>query len=175
MKASSEQASIGGQEMKQEDISKVIGFVRDPAKVTMAIVKDVEQDKFNAITLEWFMRTSIEPPMFAISIGHTRYSYKCLQNHRYFNLCFPSPELVKETIICGSKSGRDIDKFELENLDYFAGKLAKLPIIRKAAATFECKIISQVRSGDHTIYAGEVKYAWYNPDKRVITYTDLQG
>lgn len=156
-----------------EKYDKVIQHTLHPAKITMAIVKD-KNDKFNAITLEWFMRTSIKPPMFAISVAHSRYSYECLQSFRYFNLCFPSPELVEMTKISGSKSGRDIDKFAECQVDYFPGKLAKLPIIRNAAATFECEIISQVKSGDHTIFAGEVKYAWYDPQKRVITYKDFK-
>ncbi len=155
-----------------EDISKVISFVRDPAILVLAIVKD-EADKFNAITLEWYMRTSISPPMFAVSIGHQRYSYDCLQKFRYFNLCFPSPELIEATKVSGSKSGRDVDKFTLCEIDYFPGKLAKLPVIKNAAATFECEIVSQMRTGDHTIFSGEVKYAWYSPDQRVITYQDI--
>ncbi len=158
--------------MVLEKYEKVVKHTLHPAKITMAIVKD-KNDKFNAITLEWFMRTSIEPPMFAISIAHSRYSYECLQNFRYFNLCFPSPELVEMTKVSGSKSGRDIDKFAECEVDYFPGKLAKLPIIKNAAATFECKIISQVKSGDHTIFAGEVKHAWYDTERRVITYKDL--
>lgn len=158
--------------MKLDKTDVVIKYVRDPAKITMAITRD-EKGKYNAITLEWFMRTSIQPPMYAISIAHTRYSYKCLQNYRYFNLCFPSPELLEMTKVSGSKSGRDIDKFAVCNVDWFPGKLVKLPIIRNAAATFECEIVSQVRSGDHTIFAGEVKYAWYNPEKRVLTYENF--
>lgn len=158
--------------MIQGSIGEVIKHTTHPAKITMAIVQD-KQGKFNAITLEWFMRTSIEPAMFAISIGHTRYSYTCLQEYRFFNLCYPSPDLIEMVKICGSKSGKDIDKFAKCQPQYFQGKLAKLPILKDSAANFECAIISQVRSGDHTIFAGQVKYAWYNSEKRVITYEDF--
>lgn len=159
--------------MINADISSVIDFVKHPAKIALAIVRSKE-GKDNAITLEWFMRTSIDPPMLAISIGHSRYSYQCLQSVRFFNLCFPSPEQVEAVRICGSLSGRDYDKLSLSGFDTFAGKLAKIPIIRNAAANFECEVVSQIRSGDHTIYAGEIKHAWYNSEKRVITYKDLQ-
>lgn len=158
--------------MIREEINKVIGHVRDPARIALAVVKD-SNGKINAITLEWFMRTSIKPPMLAISIGHTRYSHDCLQTYRFFNLCFPSPEQVEGVKICGSLSGRDYDKMSLSKFDTFPGKLAKLPIIRQAAANFECVVNSQIRSGDHTIFTGEIKYAWYDSEKRVITYQDL--
>ncbi len=158
--------------MTKEEISRVIQHIRDPAKIAMAIVKD-RNGKLNAITLEWYMRTSIEPSMFAISIGHSRYSHECLESYRYFNLCFPSPAMLEAVKICGSLSGREIDKFSECRFDYFPGKLVKLPVIRNAAANFECEVISQLNSGDHTIYTGEIKYAWYNKNQRVITYTDL--
>lgn len=158
--------------MYKEEISKVIEFVKNPVKIALAVVRDKE-GKDNAITLEWYMRTSISPPMWAISVGHSRYSHECLQSLRYFNLCFPSPEQIEAVRICGSLSGRDNNKFSLCGFDTIPGRLAKLPVIRKAAANFECEVISQVRSGDHTIFAGEVKYAWYDKDKRVITYRDF--
>jgi flavin reductase (DIM6/NTAB) family NADH-FMN oxidoreductase RutF len=158
--------------MKREEFAKVSQASKHPAKVALAIVKD-KNGKYNMITLEWFMRTSIQPPMFAISIGHTRYSHECLQEVRFFNLCLPSKEMAKVSKICGSKSGRDIDKFEETGVEWFAGRLAKLPILKDAKANFECKVITQVRSGVHTIFVGEVKHSWVNEDKEVQTVKDL--
>ncbi len=158
--------------MKREDFSKVSIATKHPARVALAIVKD-KNDKYNMITLEWFMKTSINPPMFAISIGHTRYSHDCLQNFRFFNLCLPAKEMVEVSKICGSKSGRDIDKFEVTGVEWFSGRLAKLPILKEAKANFECKIITQVKSGDHTIFVGEVKHSWLDEEKEVQTVKDL--
>ncbi len=158
--------------MKREEFSKVSSATKHPARVALAIVKD-KNDKYNMITLEWFMKTSIEPPMFAISIGHTRYSHECLQNFRFFNLCLPAKEMKEVSMICGTKSGRDIDKFEVTGVEWSAGRLAKLPILKDARANFECKVITQVRSGDHTIFVGEVKHSWINVEKEVITVRDL--
>jgi len=158
--------------MRREEFAKVSVATKHPARVALAIVKD-KNDKYNMITLEWFMKTSINPPMFAISIGHTRYSHECLQNVRFFNLCLPSKEMIEVSKICGSKSGRDIDKFKLTGVEWFAGRLAKLPILKNAKANFECNVITQVRSGDHTIFVGEVKHSWLNEDKDVQTVKDL--
>ena len=152
--------------------SDAITSVKKPAKITFAVVKD-KIGKFNTITLEWFMRTSIKPPMIAISIGHSRYSYDCLQNFRYFNLCFPSKEIREATLISGSRSGRDIDKVSALNEEFFPGKLAKLPIFKNAAANFECEIVTQVRSGDHTIFVGEVKHSWVNKKRSLLLFSDL--
>ena len=158
--------------MERIKYDKAIKKIKKPAKIAIAIVKD-KNGKVNLITLEWFMRTSINPPMLAISIGHTRYSYECLQKKRYFNLCFPSKEMNMETLLCGTKSGRDIDKLQVIKLDWFKGRLAQLPIIKDAVANFECEIVTQVKSGDHTIFVGEVKYSWVNEGKEVLLFQDL--
>ena len=158
--------------MEKKDFSTAIASTKNPAKIIIAVVKD-KNDKINMITLEWFMRTSIKPPMFAISIGHTRYSYECLQNFRYFNLCIPSKEMAKAAEICGTESGRDVNKLELINHDWFSGKLKKMPIFKSALANFECEVVTQVKSGDHTIYVGEVKYSWLNKNKKILLFEDL--
>lgn len=156
--------------MNRVSFQQAYSQVRHPARVALAVVQD-EQNTFNLITLEWFMRTSIQPPMFAISIGHSRYSYACLQKNRFFNLCFPSTDQVALTILSGSASGRDTDK--LADVPWFKGRLAGYPILKNSAAVFECVVASQVRSGDHTIFVGEVKYAWHIPDKQHITVQDM--
>ncbi len=132
-----------------------------PSKVTMAVTQKPDGN-FNLITLEWFMRTSIAPPMFAISIGHSRYSHECLMDNRYFNLVFPSKRQKDLLSLAGSQSGRNIDKFTAGEVQYIPGKLRKFPILKDAAACFECEVVTQVSSGDHTIFVGEVKYSWLN-------------
>lgn len=158
--------------LKKSTFQDAVKFIKNPAKVAIAVVK-YSENKFNLITIEWLMRTSLKPPMFAISIGHSRFSYECLQKYRFFNLCFPSKDLAKETLLCGTKSGRDIDKLEVTKLDWFKGKLCHFPILKDAVANFECEITTQVKSGDHTIFVGEVKYSWLNEDKKVLTHKDL--
>ena len=158
--------------MIKTNYSKAISAVKNPAKIVLAVVKD-KNGKINLITLEWFMKTSIKPPMMAISIGHTRYSYKCLQDFRYFNLCFPSKEMSDAVMLCGTKSGRDVDKLEETGLDWFKGRLAQLPILKEAAANFECVVYTQVKSGDHTIFVGEVKYSWLDKEKEILLFEDI--
>jgi len=157
--------------MKRVPFSQAYSRVKHPAKVALAVVKAAD-NTFNCITLEWFMRTSIQPPMFAISIGHTRFSYQCLQQNRHLNLCFPSADQIALTTLCGTASGRDTAK--LANVPWFKGRLAQYPVLQEAAAIFECAVTTQVRSGDHTIFVCEVKYAWVHPTFGPITVKQLR-
>ncbi|HPS39273.1 MAG TPA: flavin reductase family protein [Candidatus Cloacimonadota bacterium] len=149
--------------------SEVYSQVHLPAKVVLAVTQKPD-GAFNLITLEWFMRTSINPPMFAISIGHSRYSYECLEQNRFFNLVFPSTEMKEVLTISGSTSGSDSDKFATTGVKFTPGKLHKLPILSDAVANLECEVVTQIRSGDHTIFIGEVKYSWVDSQRSLFYY-----
>lgn len=155
--------------MQLTDLPKSYARVHLPAKVALAVTQKPDGN-FNLITIEWFMRTSIQPPMFAISIGASRYSHDCLEANRYFNLVFPSLEIKPLLSLCGSNSGRDMDKFSAGDVKFIAGKLHKLPILTQAVANFECEVVSQVRSGDHTIYIGQVQYSWQDEERELFFY-----
>ena len=155
--------------MDHKSFAEAYAKVHSPAKAALVVTKKPD-DSYNMITVEWFMRTSITPHQIAISIGHTRYSYDCLEDYPYFNIALPSEELKDALRICGSNSGRDMDKFLATGMQWFAGKLKKMPILKGAIACFECEVVSQVRSGDHTIYVGEVKHSWLDSDKELFVY-----
>jgi len=155
--------------MKITELSTAYAKVHLPAKVALAVTQKPDGG-YNLITLEWFMRTSIQPPMFAISIGHSRFSHDCLEENRFFNLVFPSQQMKSVCSLAGSKSGRDIDKFTETGVKHIPGKLRKLPVLSDAIAVFECEVVTQVRSGDHTIYVGEVKHSWMNEEGELLVY-----
>ncbi len=150
----------------QTDFTEAYSHIHLPAKVALAVTEKPDGG-YNLITIEWFMRTSIQPPMFAISIGHSRYSLECLEQTRFFNLVFPGDELHPLCNLAGSNSGRDMDKFIEGKVDFFPGKLHKLPILKESVVTFECEVVTQVKSGDHNIYVGQVHYTWHNAEKEL--------
>lgn len=154
--------------MKLTEFDKAHVVSNKNKRVALAVV-ELPDGKANVITLEWFMKTSIKPPMFAISVGHERYSHVALQSNRYFNLVIPSVEMRDDVIFFGTKSGRLFDKLAERQVKSIPGKYKKLPIIENAVANFECKIVTQVNSGDHTIFVGEVKYSWVDETKEILS------
>ncbi|MDP8314296.1 MAG: flavin reductase family protein [Candidatus Celaenobacter antarcticus] len=137
-----------------------------PSRLALAVTKP-KDGPVNIITLGWFMRTSIKPPMFAISVGLTRYSHKILSENRNFVLAIPSVNMAEQVMQCGMQSGRDVEKIIEFGIKTRRGKMTDIPILADAVANFECKTITQIRSGDHTIFIGEVKYSWQNDDKNL--------
>lgn len=150
--------------IEQTDFASAYAMVHLPAKVTL-VVTEKPLEGYNLMTAEWYMRTSIQPPMFAISVGHSRFTKDCLETNRFFNLVFPSHELHALCNLAGSNSGREMDKFTEGKVEYLPGKLHKLPVLKESVVTLECEVVTQVKSGDHTIYVGQVHYCWLNKEK----------
>lgn len=151
--------------MKQSEYKRAVSQINRPNRIALAVSQSANEEKTNIITLGWFMRTSIEPPMFAISVGVSRYSYQLLSDNRKFVLAFPSHKMTQQVLQCGTKTGKSVDKISEFNIKTKPAKLSSIPLLTDAVANFECKTVSQIRTGDHTIFIGEVKYSWINENK----------
>lgn len=135
-----------------------------PFPYALAVTLD-KRERPNIIGLSWWMFTSWKPLMIAISVGHERYSHECLEHHKEFVLCFPSEGQEKDAWLCGTKSGRKIDKFQETNFKPLPSKTVKPPTISGATVAYECKIVNQVDTGDHTVYISDVTSIQGNPDR----------
>ncbi len=109
----------------------------------------------NIITLAWEMQTSIRPLMFAISVAFTRYSYELIEETGEFVIAWPTELQAEGSEICGTQSGRDIDKFAECGFEAVPATKIKPPLIGGCLANFECRVVGKVDSGDHRIFVGE--------------------
>lgn len=126
-----------------------------------------EYEKPNIITLAWAMPTSINPPLVAISMAPKRHSHKLIEQTKEFVVNIPTMKILKETLFCGRRSGRNYNKFKEAGLTPLPAKRVKPPIIKECVAHIECKLRSQFLTGDHTIFVGEIVEAYAN--KEVFT------
>lgn len=123
--------------------------------------------KPNIITLAWAMPTSISPPLVAISIRPERHSYTLIEESKEFVVNIPTMKILKETLFCGRRSGRDHDKFQETGLTPSPARKVKPPVIKECIAYLECKLYSEFATGDHTILIGKIVEAY--ADKEAFT------
>jgi len=116
----------------------------------------------NIITLAWCMPVSADPPMLAISIRPTRFSYRMIEETKEFVVNVPTMGIVKETLFCGRRSGKEYDKFKETGLTPLPAKTVKPPIIKECVAHLECKLRQKTTAGDHEILVGEILTAYVN-------------
>lgn len=145
-----------------------------PEQVAVAIARS-DRDKYNPITLGWAMQTSHEPPMWAISVGRTRYSLQVIRQAGAFVLVLPSERQENETLLFGTRSGRDVDKLAETGTRTRPAARIDGVLLEDAVANFECRVVGEMESGDHVIFVGEVLASYVNAAPLNRLYTVAPG
>ncbi len=145
-----------------------------PEQVVIVLAKE-KSGRVNPISIGWIMPTSHMPPMMAFSVGKTRYSLGVIREAGEFIIAFPSEEQGKETLLFGTKSGRDTDKLVLSGVSTVQAQKVDCLLLDDAAANFECRLVGEYTTGDHVIFVGEVLLAHVNPDSPGRIYVVSKG
>ena len=126
-----------------------------------------EGDKVNTMTIGWgTVGIQWRKPVFIAFVRQSRLTKELLDKNGEFTVNVPVGQLDKKILgICGSKSGRDMDKIKDLGLHLEDGEKISVPGIKELPLTLECKVIykqDQVldflekESRDHYYAAGSV-------------------
>lgn len=101
------------------------------------------QDKVNTMTISWgsigFMWNK---PIFIAMVRKSRYTYELIENAASFTISIPYKSEMKSALtICGTKSGRDLDKFAEAKISFSPSTKVDSPIIENCNMYYECKIV----------------------------------
>lgn len=99
--------------------------------------------KVNTMTISWG-KLGIEwgKPIFTVFVRDSRYTKELIDSNPEFTINIPCSNLDPKILgICGSKSGRDIDKIEQLGLTLEPSNLISVPAIKELPLTLECKVI----------------------------------
>ena len=133
----------------------------------------------NLLTLGWGL---IGPnyhghPICAIAVTPQRYSWRFLEEVPEFVIAVPDDRLREAADLCGTESGRDMDKFAAAGLTAVASVQVSAPSILECPINVECRTYTSVApphmlltpehrqrpvEDQHTIYFAEVlgTYGW---------------
>lgn len=125
-----------------------------PRVVALIVTVNLKK-KPNVMTASFLMPISFEPKILAFSISSKRYSFQNLKEVPQFTLNILSKEMKKEAQICGTFSGKDIDKFKKAKLIKEKSEKVLPPTI-KCPVSFECEVLKITKLGDHFLVVGKV-------------------
>ena len=126
-----------------------------PEWIVLVVTMD-QQGQVDVMPAGWCMVTSGQPLMLAVSIHPNRHTHKLLREAGEFVIAFPAAGQGPAVWYCGSHSGRDVDKIANTDLETLPATEIKTPLLKGAVANFECRLVKQMDTGDHTIFVGEV-------------------
>ena len=106
------------------------------------------------------------------SIYKKRHTIKGILKQRVFSVNIPSVDMIDKVEICGSKSGRDIDKSSL--FEIFYGELKAAPMIADCPINVECEVVEMLDYGQNYGVIGKVVKSYVNETCLVNDKLDMR-
>ncbi|MFX1418326.1 MAG: flavin reductase family protein [Promethearchaeota archaeon] len=138
--------------MKKVELSPKISTFPMPA----AVISVGTGEEANLITLAYVGKMCYNPPIIAVSIQPKRHSYHLIEKHGEFVINYPTIKQLRETDYCGTRSGRDVNKWKKLNLTKEQASIVKVPMIKEFPWNMECKVIKKIEFGSHVSFFGKV-------------------
>jgi flavin reductase (DIM6/NTAB) family NADH-FMN oxidoreductase RutF len=130
-------------------------------------------DMVNTMTIGWATFGYIwRKPIMMIAVRSSRHTFGIIETAKDFTVSIPAVNMDKEIAFCGTKSGRDMNKFNACGLKAAASKNVVSPIIKVPGLHYECQIVFKAAMDPehlaetyaslypekdyHTLYFGEI-------------------
>jgi flavin reductase (DIM6/NTAB) family NADH-FMN oxidoreductase RutF len=132
-------------------------------------------NKVNTMTIGWALLGRMwSKPMMVVAVRYSRYTYELLQKSDSFSVSVPlKEEMKKELAFCGSKSGRDVDKFQACKMTAQDGKNENTSIVKECNLHYECKIVYKQTLEPELIQTDYIRKAYDNHDYHVMIYGEV--
>lgn len=135
--------------MKKEiDVFDYAGEIFKALPKGILLVSEAE-DCVNAMTIGWAtLGVEWGTPIFAVYVREGRFTRELLDRTGEFTVCVPygekfSKQTTKAIGICGSKSGRDVDKLAQAGVTLVDSEIVRPPAIKELPLTIECRVVFQ--------------------------------
>lgn len=138
------------------------------------------EQALNTMTIGWATIGFVwHQPVLMVAVRSSRHTFSLIEKAADFTVSIPADNFAEEITFCGTKSGRDVDKFKALKLQTLAARKTISPVIKLAGLHFECRVVYKsamdpaLLSADltdlypqkdyHTLYFGQIQ-ACYETD-----------
>jgi len=146
------------------------------------LVSAGKDGKPNAMTIGWgLVGTMWRQPFFTVAVRLSRYTHKLIEESGEFTVCLPAKGMESALEVCGTKSGRDMDKLKELGLTAAKGREVDAPYIVECPVHYECKVAykTELKPGQlertleadvypggnyHVLYFGHIKGVYAEGD-----------
>jgi len=122
----------------------------------VVLVTSAWKDKQNVATIAWCSPLASEPVLAGVAVYQEHFTRKLIHQSKEFVINVPGADLRRKVENCGSVHGSQVDKFEKFGLTPILASKVKAPLVAECFAHLECKLVNEVKVGDHVLFVGEV-------------------
>lgn len=156
--------------MKQQDWDRFAAEFHNCLNGQGVFLTAAAGGKSNTMTISWgSVGVYWGRPVITAPVRGTRYTRELIEQSGYFTISIPRKgEFSKELAYCGTRSGRDVDKFASCGLTARPGRSVPAPVIGEAWMHVECRVQCMYASNGGN-YTAETDRQFYS-DKNYHTY-----
>ncbi len=125
-----------------------------PGPVTLLTAQ--YRGKKNVMAAGWTIPVSSNPPMVAVAVHPSRYTYGLIEKSGDFALNIPARPLAEKVKRAGDVTGAEVDKFLLLGLTPYEAQEVTAPLIAECVGHLECGVVERVQSGDHILFLAQI-------------------
>lgn len=126
-------------------------------KVVFLLTSVGKDGRANVMSCAWATPASEEPPMVIVCVAKEHYTAELILETSEFVINVPNKNMEKIIWICGSKSGRNVDKFKEAGLRTFKGRNNQAPLIEGCIGYLECKVEKVIEAGECYAFLAHVQ------------------
>jgi len=126
------------------DINRTLELLRKPGLLLAASrpAGTAGPAAANVMTIGWGALGIIWGlPIFCVLVRPSRYTYSLIEASRAFSVNVPTGDMYDWVAFCGSRSGRQVDKFAERGMTYTASQVADTITIDGASQVYECRVV----------------------------------
>jgi flavin reductase (DIM6/NTAB) family NADH-FMN oxidoreductase RutF len=138
-------------------------------------------EALNTMTIGWAtIGFAWKKPVMMVMVRNSRHTFTLIEKAADFTVSVPTGGMKKEIAFCGTKSGREVDKFSACGLKTAPSQRVISPVIQIPGIHFECRIVYKSaidpvhltsdyaaiypEKDYHTLYFGEIQACYELPE-----------
>lgn len=131
-------------------------------------------EEINVMTIGWGMVGVMWfKPVFVLPVRQSRYTKNLIDKTGYFTISVPYGDNMKSAIaFCGSKSGRDVDKFQGASIKPKKAKEINSYVVDECDMYYECKVLYKTTLEKDNLLQEEAAH-YINNDMHTLYYAEI--
>lgn len=138
-----------------------------------ALVSTSKKDKStNLMAISWWTYVSNKPATVAVCISKKSFTNEMILENKEFGLNIVDESLQESAFLCGTCSGRDVNKPEKFNISLIPSQEISVSLVEAHKVALECSLVETIDVSDHSIFIGRVVACQCNPERKHLYAMD---
>jgi flavin reductase (DIM6/NTAB) family NADH-FMN oxidoreductase RutF len=112
-------------------------------------------------------------PVWVVLVRPSRYTYSMIEESGFFTVNVPTPEMKELVTVCGTRSGRDVDK--LARVETSMGNTVACVTLDACPVVYECKVVHSNDVLPATLMPDIASRAYPQGDFHRLYYGQIMG